>query len=226
MRNFVPDGCKFEISLPIETFRIEKYGNEEDFTRLILKELKVTDVFYDIGASVGLVSINAAKKCKIVYAFEPDPSVRSRLERNSQLNFYENLNIINWAVSNVRGEVNLFSDGVEGYSASLVEIGKRDSVKVNCDKIDSAIKRGDISIPDVVKMDIEGAEILALQGMRETLNSISCPRVLFVEIHPDYLKKFNSSEKGVLDLLKSYGYKREYLVWRSNQVHAIFRKKG
>ena len=89
IRNFIQTGCIFEIISPIESFRIEQYGNEEDFTRLILEELTENDIFYDIGASVGLVSIHAAKKCKYVFAFEPDPSIRSRLERNMLLNSFE-----------------------------------------------------------------------------------------------------------------------------------------
>lgn len=226
IKEYLPNGCLFEISLPIEVFRIEQYGNEKEFTRMILKELTEDDIFYDIGASVGLVSIHAAKICKLVFAFEPDPSIRLRLERNVQLNSYDNLKLVEWAVSNIQDEVDLFSDGIEGLSPSICENSERSSIRVHCDTIDNALQRGEIIAPDVIKMDIEGDEVLALDGMKELLNSLSSPRTLFIEIHPENLMTLNSSAKDVIDFLKKFYYKLDFKEQRNNQIHCIFRREN
>lgn len=62
IRTFIPKGCRFEITVPMEAFRVQQYGDEEKFTRLVLEELRPTDVLYDVGACVGLVTVHAARK--------------------------------------------------------------------------------------------------------------------------------------------------------------------
>lgn len=225
IRTFVPEGCQFEVTTPVEAFRVERYGNEEKFTRLVLEELQPADILYDIGACVGLVTVHAAKKGAYVIAFEPDPSYRLRLETNLRLNKLTNVQIVAWAVSDMQGEVLLFTEGVEGRSPSLREAGKRGSVRVCTDTIDNAIARREIPIPTVVKMDIEGAETLALRGMRSLLASERAPRVLFLELHPDFLPAFDSCFAEVHSFLESFGYHEEYKDVRDAQVHCIYRRR-
>lgn len=59
-------------------------------------------------------------------------------------------------------------------------------------------------IPDVVKIDVEGAELDVLKGMREVLRE-NHP-VLFVEIHPQFLSDRGETPDDILDYLKSNGY--------------------
>lgn len=224
MRRFIKDGCRFEISAPIEAFRIEQYGDEEEFTGTILDGIRPGDVFLDIGACVGLVTVHAAKKGAMVYAFEPDPYYRSRLTANLRLNGQSNVQVVDWAVSDVEGEVTLFTDGVGGNSPSLRDIGDRGTVKVKTDFIDNALRRGEIPAPDVIKLDIEGAEILALRGMQELLVSDKGPRAIFIEIHPDYLKDFDATVESVEELLHKSGYVLDCKLERSSQLHCIFKK--
>jgi FkbM family methyltransferase len=223
---FVYEGVRFEISSPAEVSRVKHFGGEENFTRLILQELSASDVLYDIGACVGMVTVHAAKKCAHVIAFEPDLSYRSRLVTNLRLNSLDNVQVVAWAVSNASGVVTLYTDGLKGNSPSLREVERRHAVQINTDSIDSALSRGEIISPDVVKMDIEGAEMLALQGMKQLLRSAKVPRTIFIEIHPDFLPAFGSSAEDVVVFLKSYGYCEDYRKKRGNQVHCIFRKRS
>lgn len=225
LRTFIPGGCRFEITTPIEAFRVEQYGNEEEFTRLLLEEVQPADVLYDIGACVGLVTVHAARKGAHVVAFEPDRDYRSRLVTNLRLNGLTDVQVVEWAVSDTGGEATLFTDGVQGRSPSLREIGERGSVNVCTDSIDNAIERGEIPEPDVVKMDIEGAEVLALYGMRDMLASKRAPRVFFIEIHPGFLPAFDSSSEEIQSILESFGYYEEQRMVRDAQVHCVYRKK-
>jgi FkbM family methyltransferase len=220
-----PFNCRFEVTNSIETSRVEGGAREAEFTSMIVSELKVADVLYDIGACIGMVTIHAAKAvgCKVV-AFEPDYCYRSRLMANLTLNGLDNVKVIEWAVSDTKGEVSLFTDGVEGNAPSLRKVGDRGQVTVSTDTIDNALTRNEIPYPDVIKMDIEGAEILALRGMNKLLASVSAPRIIFIEIHPEFLPEFGSSTKEVIEILRSFQYKQDYRAQRHNQIHYIYRK--
>ena len=229
MNELLPDGCTFEITTPTESFRVEKFGDEKEFTQLILNEIHPSNVFFDIGACVGLVSVYAARKGANVIAFEPDLIYRSRLLKNLMLNDLHNVKIIEWAVSDEHGETYLYTEeNADGRSPSLRNDGNRKAVKVFTDTIDDALARNELPKPDILKMDIEGAEILALRGMKNLLDS-NPPRTIFIEIHPTFLPSFNSTADEVERLIESYGYRVDYKVIRSNTpevqcIHSRYRK--
>jgi hypothetical protein len=108
--------------------------------------------------------------------------------------------------------------------SSLRKIGERGSVSVKTDSIANALRRGEIPMPDVIKLDIEGAEILALRGMQNLLSSDKAPRSIFMEVHPEFLKQFDSTSEKVILYAESFGYRKSYCVQSHNQIHCIFTK--
>jgi hypothetical protein len=76
----------------------------------------------------------------------------------------------------------------------------------------------------IIKMDIEGAEGLALRGMSNLFSSPHPPRSLFVEIHPSFLRHFDASVEDVLNLIDSAGYRGVYHTSRDEQEHYIFKR--
>ena len=223
----VPQGCKFEIAGDRERRRVVGLGNEEGFVRLLLDEIQSGDIFFDVGSCVGLFALHAAVRGAKVIAFEPDPGYRKRLTRNIRKNKLKNsIKVVEWAVSDKKGVATLYTDGVEGgQSPSLVQVGKRGSVIVDTDSIDSAIANRSLPLPTMVKLDIEGAEILALRGMKDLFGSPDAPRCLFVELHPEFLPGFGSTAKECINLIESFGYFKEYSHIRDKQLHCIYRKR-
>lgn len=224
LNRFLKNKVKFEITNPTESFRIEKFGGEEKFTEMILSELKKSDVFYDIGANVGLVTIHSGFLAQRVVSFEPDPEFRSRLELNIKLNNLSNIQVIPWAVSDCQGESQFFTDGVGGKSPCMKEVGSRNKIIVQSKAIDIAIISGEIPIPNVIKIDIEGAEFLALNGMKSLLMSANAPRKIFIELHPDFLPLFDTNVQEVENLFANLGYIRLTEEVRYSQFHAVFEK--
>lgn len=218
--------CRFEVTGPIEEFRIKHWGGEEKFLRMILDACGDGSVLYDIGGCVGIVSIPAAKLGARVYCFEPDPNYRTRLQKNIGLNQLseDRLKVFEYAVSDVDGEMTLFTDGVEGRSASLVEVGERGSVTVGTRTIDNLLEEQILDYPNVIKLDIEGAEILALRGMIKLLSSENAPRCIFCELHPQFLGGFGSSMDECISILTQAEYKCVYSEVRKNQHHFLFEK--
>jgi FkbM family methyltransferase len=225
LTNFVVQGCEFEVTTLVEEGRVLGLGDEEEFLRLFMAKIQPGDILFDVGTCVGIFALHAALRGTRVWAFEPDPSYRKRLIRNIEINKLENsIKVVEWAVSDRQGTVTLYTDGVEGISPSLVQVGERGSILVNTDSIDNSIADGRIPTPTLVKLDIEGAEILALNGMKQLLSSKDAPRYLFIELHPNFLKGFQSSIEECVTMIESFGYVAEYSRHRAEQLHYIYRK--
>lgn len=223
IKQFYTKGIVFEVPTDMEYNRAISLGGEQEFMGVVLNSIQPDDVFYDIGSCIGLYAIHAAKLGAKVVAFEPDPSYRKRLYRNIRLNKSSSaIQVVDWAVSNQTGEIRLFTDGVDGFSPSLVAVGERGSVIVKTNTIDQALASGELSCPTTIKIDIEGAEVWALEGMIKLLLSPDAPRLIFVEIHETFLPNFNSSAEYCQQLLESCGYYAKATITRSEQLQVVF----
>lgn len=222
LKDFDHSGVRFEISSLAEHVRVVSHGGETEYTAAMLKDLRADDVLYDIGANVGMVTLHAASICRTV-AFEPDPSFRHRLQVNSALNPDRPFTLEPLAISASDGTVMLYTDGDEGTSPSLVhQRGENGSVTVTGRSLDSLIAEGRLPRPTVIKLDIEGAEILAINGASELLGHPDKPRALFIEVHDTFLPGFGSSADDVYALLERFGYTESiYRAKRADQTHLI-----
>lgn len=220
--DFDAEGVQFEISNLVEHFRVVQHGGETDYMGAMLRELRDDDVLFDIGANVGMVALHAANICDTV-AFEPDPSFKRRLDVNMALNPDRKFALEHIAVSDTDGLGVLYTDGDDGNSPSLANHGtERGSLAVPTRSLDSLVAEGRLPLPTVIKLDIEGAEILALRGSKQLLTGPQRPRALFIEVHDTCLPGFGSSADDVYALLRDSGYTTvSYRAKRFDQTHLI-----
>jgi FkbM family methyltransferase len=174
----------------------DKY--QYDFVK---NQLKPDMVCLDIGANIGLFTTLMADKCKEVYAFEPDKDNFKVLKDN--LKDYDRMKHALWnvAVTNYTGKIKLFqcetSNGMHRVYPSKWCVS--DGKKVDCISID------DVLLPffsrvDFVKIDVEGSEWGALQGMEKTIEKFK-PKMV-IEFHPPSLKECDpDSPKKIYDFL-------------------------
>ena len=221
---------KFNVYSSVERYRVADYGGEREVIERFIGMLEPTDVVYDIGASVGLFTISVASLLTqgIVYSFEPDTSTRARLLENIRLNQLNNVKIVEWAVSDCEGDVTLYTDGVAGFAPSFV-LQKRDGAPtgqlcVPTCSIDTAISCKELNLPTVLKIDIEGAEGLCLKGCKRLLKGEfgKRPRILFLEIHPDFLPDFNSSADEIKHFMLDLDYELQWREERAEQEHLCY----
>lgn len=226
VRSLDREGIRFEAGVRAELYSLVYLGWEPEFIRAMLEQLEPDDVFFDVGANLGLVALHAARHCRVL-AFEPDPYFRSRLERNIELNPELSVEVHQVAVGDADGRVTLFRDHEGATSASLVRQREEpEAVEVPSRKLSSMVADGSAPAPTVVKLDIEGAEILALRGARDLLHGAAAPRALFLEIHSSFLRGFDSSAEEVAELLGEAGYTDAvYDEVRDDQRHLIVRKE-
>ena len=163
-------------------------------------------VIYDVGANIGYVSLLLAKaagdKGK-VFAFEALPSNIKQLERNVELNrMGSSITIVPVAVTDRQGKVDFLVHASGGMGKAAGSAGRDDPyqamISVNSLSLDDFVYQLGNPPPDVVKMDIEGGEVLALPGMVQVLNKIH--PILIMELHGP------ESCRAAWDHLSSAGY--------------------
>jgi FkbM family methyltransferase len=160
-------------------------------------------VFYDIGANVGFFTLLGAKAVGPsghVYASEPIPQNAAVLRHNLALNGFENVSIVNRAVSerSGKGQMEVESSFV---TAALSSGSGRGGIVVEVISIDDAIKGLGLRPPRVVKIDVEGGEIRVIRGMRQTLEHFQ--PVVVCELHHGDDKLLKAE---LLTLLRGHGY--------------------
>jgi len=215
-------GCRFHVASGVENFRIAAFGGEEVFTRQIISALRPGDVLFDIGACVGFVAVHAGKLGAQVVAFEPEPSIRRRLRENLELNGLNNVQVVGWAVSDKSGTARLHTDGQHGGSPSLSGDGSRNWITIDTGRIDDAIEARTLPTPNVIKLDVEGAEVRAVRGMTELLSGPKKPHTLFVEVHPPMISQMGDDLDEYTNTLKECGYVLTSQQGRFEQLHQIW----
>jgi FkbM family methyltransferase len=142
-------------------------------------QLREGDVVVDAGAFPGDYTLFAARQVGSsgrVIALEPDPKNRNRLERNIHKSGYPNIEVLPYGLWDIETSLHLDAGGVAStLSSSDTDTGVR--VK----PLDSLLAEVGVDRIDVLKMDIEGAELQALRGAEQFLRS--CRYVCVASYH-------------------------------------------
>ncbi|CDO59062.1 methyltransferase, FkbM family domain protein [Candidatus Phaeomarinobacter ectocarpi] len=196
-------GIKFHIQMP-EDKGIWTGTYEVDFATRVSNAVKPGDVAYDIGGWHGFFSgVLAAAGTAQVHVFEPLPDNIKYIKRLVTLNPDHEITLHECAVGAldetldlvVMPQTSMAKLGTSPFQADTTT-GDRISVPVRC--LDNMVTRGGIAPPDIMKIDVEGAEILVLKGCLDTLR-LAKP-VIFAEMHSSALLAEGTS------LLESEGY--------------------
>lgn len=215
-------GCKFHVGSGTENFRVTQFGGELEFTRQMIEAIRPGDVFFDIGSCIGFVAVHARRRGAGVVAFEPEPTFRQRLTENLALNGQHDVRVIDWAVSDSVGEATLFTDGAHGTSPTLATTAPRNAITIPTGTIDDGMTSEKLPWPTLVKIDIEGAEVRALRGMRGVLRSSNKPRTIFIEVHPPMIQTFGDDVSELHAILTQAGYELASEEGRWEQLHHVW----
>ena len=141
--------------------------------------------FVDVGANIGYYTLMAARlvgRAGVVHAFEPHAPMRHKLEENVRRNGFENVVLHPEALARETGEVTFYAtawDANQGISSILPGAGRTAVRKVPSLTLDDFLAGLGPSPVDLIKMDIEGAEIFAIQGGRHALSRADAPPLIF-----------------------------------------------
>jgi FkbM family methyltransferase len=179
--------------------------------KAILGELGEGQVFYDIGANIGWYSLLAARvvgPAGRVVAFEPSLSNASLAQHNAAVNRFGNVTVVCAGLTDEDGWVTFLDKGnlqgrldKDDFDAQAEWRAKRDQrvhgrSPVPVARLDSWLEQTGEPAPDVVKIDVEGAELGVLRGMSETIRRGG--PTLVIELH--------RTNGEVADFLDAAGY--------------------
>ena len=208
----VKNNGKFRFSCPnnITRWRLNTYFTKEPETIEWIDTFKEGELFFDIGANIGLYSIYAAKNGIKVVAFEPESQNYALLNKNVYLNdCYDNVMCLNIAISDTDsvdyiylplfragGAINCFSDTKDEQGKDFRPVFKQGVVSY---ALDSFLKQYKF-FPAHIKIDVDGLEPKIINGAEKTLKDARLKSIL-IEINdelPEHLK--------IVDNLKSNGF--------------------
>jgi len=184
-------------------------GWEALTTEMFKKVVKEGDVVVDLGANIGYYTLLAARlvgRRGKVYAFEPEPTNYSLLLKNIELNGYDNVVATQKAVSDAGGKVRLFVDNEDTGAHSIYQPEEeKEFVEVEAVTLDDFFKDKDYPI-NVIKMDVEGAEMAALSGMDKLIRENKNLK-MFVEFYLAGIRSAgNSPQEFARRLLDDYNF--------------------
>ena len=194
--------------------------HEAETTRLFRSILKEGNVVVDLGANIGYYSLMASRKVGAggrVYSFEPEPTNFRFFRKNIDLNGYANITPVNKAVSERNGTTQLFIceydtghhtinrfDGIAAYQKHRVQEGKT-AVDIETVTLDDFLRDKERAV-DVMKVDVEGAEVLAFRGMDRVLRESPNLRMI-VEFFPLLIRSMGCSPEEWIDgMTGKYGF--------------------
>ena len=182
------------------------HGLEPSLVKVATKILRPGDTVVDVGANVGFLTRAFASfvgKSGRVWAFEPDPTTFQCLLYNTQA--LPQVSASQVAMSDRIGDMTFYLHPTSGMSNSLVNAWHGSSGStVTTSTLDAWMTRSALAPVRLIKIDVEGAELLVLHGMQETLRAPSSPQVIF-EFCPNNLGS-SMVENRIFDFFSELGY--------------------
>ena len=201
-----------KLKMKIEDGSMREDIRWESFSDVFIREIENASLVVDCGAEFGfyinLIKRFGAPDCRVI-GYEPDP------ERFELLKAFfatdDNVKIYPYALSNTNSNINIYKS-VKSCAKSATIDKNMSQIKDSGDSVAIAVEARTLDNlqetekPDIIKMDIEGAEVYALDGARKIL--LESRPLIFLEYHPQYVEAIEPLGKGIiLKLLKDLDYK-------------------
>ena len=179
----------------------------EPISKLFWAILQPGDCVIDIGANVGyftLLGSMLAGPTGVVHAFEASPVTAGHLQ-TTRLSTHGNITIHPVAVSDHSGQID-FSCALPSHTgtSSIRSLGSLEArrISVTCVSLDEYL--GDLEKIKLIKIDVEGAEMMALRGMQKLLER-TCPYII-LELTDSFLRDLGSSADALVTHMTNAGY--------------------
>ena len=211
--------------------------HEERTTEMVKRELKTGMKIIEVGANIGYYSLLEASiigdRGK-VFAIEPVVENYDLLKSNIKLNNSGNIIPYNFAISDKAGKGDFFltdesnwgsmvdpeSDFISPSMTKKLQKRHNEKITVETKTLDDFIEDEGIDEVNLIRMDIEGYEIQALNGMKKTLESSRNLRLL-IEVHNKIFTDPKESLGPTFDMLIDFGYKPKVLLAKKDEHYDI-----
>jgi len=203
-------GKKWQFTSSIPSCAFGTY--EQHIATRLQGRLKAGTVFFDIGANVGYYTLFASTlvgDAGKVISFEPEPGNMKMLVEHITTNKCINVTPVQKALADAPGIVRF-----DGTAHTMCKFSDDGNIEVECTTLDKFIRDSGIP-PDIMKIDVEGAEVRVLRGADTCLSEIRPEIVL--SIHDNLLDE-------CLGILSEYDYNIEQLS--PDDLHCVPLERG
>ena len=173
-------------------------------TKLFFQLVKSNMIVVDVGANKGYFSLLSAKLMSDkgrVLAFEPYPNNGYWLQNSIQANRYSSITLFPFALSNLEGKKKFYVGKYSG-SGSFFHSDNTTNKKffVKCRKLDNVLEENAVDHVDLLKIDVQGADLEVLEGAEETLSQQNLKIVMDIDVAKE-------KREVLLDYIQSFGFK-------------------
>jgi FkbM family methyltransferase len=168
-------------------------------------QLRPGDVFYDVGANVGHVSIQIGyhfRGAVDIVSFEPQPNLAYQLAVSAALNGVPAFQVFDVLLGDHEGGAELFLTQTSAHASLVARDPTAKPLPRQMSTIDGLIGAAVIRPPSVVKIDVEGAEMQVLKGARHMLK---VHRPLLVLEADSNMGRFGYNKEDLFLFLRSTG---------------------
>lgn len=183
---------------------------EPETISLFKKIVKPGMTIIDVGAHIGYYARIASELVGgsgTVYAFEADPENFILLQKN--IGRLKNIKSYRLAISDKTGQIDFYHyDEKSGVGSVLPNVPldfKKTKISVRAANLDSFLQKNDVNKVDIIKMDIEGGEYAALQGMKKILSE-NKNLALIIEFAPAWVRAAGNTPLNFLNFIESFGF--------------------
>ncbi len=199
-------------------------SGETHVTSFLTRQLNAGDHVIDIGGYVGYITMwcaDAVGPNGRVTTFEPTPENAASIERSAEANGFHHVEVVTMAVSDRSGNaklgVTLEEGGRPSSTSALGSSANEGAIEVRTTTLDSFVG-DDVSRVDLVKIDVEGAELNVLAGMEKVLKRFR--PVLVIELNDD------PSLEACSKWLRTHSYSHNEIGRTRHGVHIAARPDG
>ena len=180
--------------------------HERALTQVFGKVVRPEDTVFDVGANLGLHSLTFSKLARQVVAFEPNHALLPNLRRT--ISHLPNVTLQESCLSEQDGAVEFHVSEWDHMLGSLANWTGQPTktIAVPARSIDSLIVEGTVPRPQVLKVDVEGAELLVFRGAEETFSGPDRPRAIVFEELNSASRKLGIADGAAAEFLREKGY--------------------
>jgi FkbM family methyltransferase len=196
---------------------------EYEIQKIFQQNISPGDVFYDIGANNGFFTLLGAYCVSPngqVYAFEPLPTNTAYIKNAIAQNNLKNCLLEECAITNFTGEAELYYSENTVTPSLLPTENRQVSLRVPTIKLDEYVSTH--RRPDLIKLDVEGAELAVLRGAINLISSSYAPTWI-IEIHSpndeEEIYRLLSQGNYVITRIKKSGKKKDQYP-----IHVVAKK--
>lgn len=175
--------------------------------RDIAQNIGPDTIYFDVGANVGQHSLFMSKYAKVVHAFEPYPPVISRFKRLMAINSINNVVLHELGLGDSNQILPFYAPdesnhGLGGFVKTESNDNDKPSLQLRIVTADEVLGQLQLSRMDIVKIDIEGYEKLAIKGMRNSLEKFR--PILVLEVSTTLPMSYHSKSELLSSLPSNY----------------------